>query len=824
MTYTLIPNIWYTITPETDCDIDTPNGISIHLPAGIQYFHFADSVSIDISGTATVTQNPPLFKPASASALGGGFIESNLRIGHGASAAVPAVCTLTLGNPTAEGTLMDNSTPVAAGASVTPLESYAAGTTYDMGIGDAPSVPALFMFSWTPGDAAAAQDFVDALNDLGNWEASPALETPLVHAVLDGDTGKVVLTLAEAGAAGNSLFVMVESANNSPIQETEDVSFSGGADRRALHLDAAPATYAHDFWPMTHPTAGGVLVVGDHTFAEVEEKAERAASISLALWSGYSTLGQFEFGVKYQGSGLYDFAWSDAPVEATPADLETALNTAANWSENGESMQAAPFVSTWDGTTERMTLTALAKSGEDGNNLTYYEYAMTPFEQPADPDFSGGQNARTLDEALELAVSTINGDAGSPIRAEIGEDSQGNKGIAVYALEAGSGHQYDCGQTTGSFFQISTFLMDDGQDARTLDEVAAAITAAGSDFADEVVVSHASGASTLTLTAATAGKAANAVVYTSTGCFGGETVKQGSTTRGKDAVSKTSWQIVLNGEVLDVEPAPTPEPLEEDTAMKNGGVYTVEADIDARTVTLAEHATASIIVSSKDGPIPNVQLPAWKWCTEDGLPAKLDYFRVSRLEVVDDGFYTSARLVSRYYTEREWLYTKMSSQTATTGDIVYVQEETHPFTNNAGFHWFNREGENTNANLTGVNNISLAGTEWTIAETRENGRYTFNRSATFKLAAPKKFSHMTCWASARYGSNPFFLLQAWDADAGEWVDAADVMKFKMIEGIGEVIVNVYPSTPRTDKWRILGLGDVNGVGVALTHTRFFETL
>lgn len=115
---------------------------------------------------------------------------------------------------------MDNSTPVAAGASVTPLLSYAAGTTYDMGIGDDPSVPALFMFSWTPGDAAAAQDFVDALNDLGNWSASPPLETPLVHAVLDGDTGKVVLTLAESGAAGNSLFVMVESANNSPIQET----------------------------------------------------------------------------------------------------------------------------------------------------------------------------------------------------------------------------------------------------------------------------------------------------------------------------------------------------------------------------------------------------------------------------------------------------------------------------------------------------------------------------------------------------------------------------------------------------------------------------
>ena len=615
MTYTLIPNIWYTITPETDCDIDTPNGISIHLPAGIQYFHFADSVSIDISGTATVTQNPPLFKPASASALGGGFIESNLRIGHGASAAVPAVCTLTLGDPTAEGTLMDNSNPVAAGASVTPLESYAAGTTYDMGIGDDPSVPALFMFSWTPGDAAAAQDFVDALNDLDNWEASPALETPLVHAVLDGESGEVVLTLATAGAAGNSLFVMVEMANNSPIQETEDVSFSGGADRRALHLDAAPATYAHDFWPMTHPTAGGVLVVGDHTFAEVEEKAERAASISFALGSGSGT---FEFGVKYQGSVLYEFLWNDVPLEVTPADLTTALNDADNWYENGERMAEAPFEATWDSTTERMTLTTLAKSGEDGNNLTYNAYAMTPFEEPADPDFSGGQNARTLDEALELAVSTINGDGDSPIRAEIGEDSQGNKGIAVYALEAGSGHQYACGQTTGLFFNINATLMYDGQDARTLDEVAAAITAEGSDFADEVVVSHASGATTLTLTAATAGKAANAIVYTSTGCFGGETVKQGSTTRGKDAVTQTDYEIVLNGG------APQPLDLTSTEPLKNGHVYTlaVAADTDLSALTVKQYATCELWLDYTAG---SVTWPTLYWLDGTSSDAQHDH-------------------------------------------------------------------------------------------------------------------------------------------------------------------------------------------------------
>lgn len=603
MTYTLIPNIWYTITPETDCDIDTPNGISIHLPAGIQYFHFADSVSIDISGTATVTQNPPLFKPASAAALGGGFIESNLRIGHGASAAVPAVCTLTLGDPTAEGTLMDNSTPVAAGASVTPLESYAAGTTYDMGIGDDPSVPALFMFSWTPGDAAAAQDFVDALNDLGNWEASPALETPLVHAVLDGDTGEVVLTLAESGAAGNSLFVMVESACTSPIQETEDVSFSGGADRRNLHLDAAPATYAHDFWPMTHPTAGGVLVVGDHTFAEVEEKA---AANAYGYWpneaGSYSTppIELRRLADPENPEGEYEVLWNDTGGFSSAEEFIAAFNSEQDAAEAEISeLEDNPFLITAKGD----------YAGAEGNRLVLVgnggEFYVT--------QLTGGQDARTLDEALELALSTVNGDGDSPIRAEIGEDSQGNKGIAVYAREAGSGHQYDCSQTTGSFFQINAFLMDGGQDARTLDEVAAAITAAGSDFADEVVVSHASGATTLTLTAATAGKAANAVVYTSAGCFGGETVKQGSTTRGKDAVTQTDYEIVLNGG--------TPQPLDLTSTepLKNGHVYTlaVAADTDLSALTVKQYATCELWLDYTAG---SVTWPQGMWWAEGSAP------------------------------------------------------------------------------------------------------------------------------------------------------------------------------------------------------------
>ena len=493
MTYTLIPNIWYTITPETDCDIETPNGISIHLPAGIQYFHFADSVSIDISGTATITQNPPLFKPASASALGGGFIESNLCIGHGAADAVAAVCTLTLGEPTDAGTLVDN--------------------------------------------------------------------------------------------AGHE-----------------------------LHLDAAPATFAHDFWAMTHPTAGGVLVVGDHTFAAVEEKA---AANAYGYWPNEAgSYSQPPIELRRlvdpeNPQGEYEVLWESLEGYVSDEEFVAAFNSEQEFAEAEITEHGY----------DDILITAKGDyTGAEGNRLVLANNDGGIYVT----QLTGGQDARTLDEALELAVSTINDDEDSPIRSKVGEDAQGNKGIAVYALEAGSGHNYDCGQTTGLFFDVNTSMAYDGEDARTLDEVAAAITAEGCDFADEVVVTHASGATTLTLTATTAGKAANAIVYTSTGCFGGETVKQGSTTRGKDAVEQTAFKIYLNGEVLDVEPAPTPEELEEDTAMKNHGVYLVTADATAQDftgITLADNATAEIWLTctSDDN---SVALPGstegWIWL--DAMP------------------------------------------------------------------------------------------------------------------------------------------------------------------------------------------------------------
>lgn len=485
----------YCVTSDSECEIvDTATNKTIHLHHAGEGQSYFTAIGLDSEPSDDSAIITPTFNGATAgNGSGGGYIESNLNVGHGAADAVAAVCTLTLGDPTEEGTLADN--------------------------------------------------------------------------------------------AGHE-----------------------------LHLDAAPATYAHDFWGMPHPTDGGVLVVGDHTFTEVEEKA---AANAYGYWpneaGSYSSppIELRRLADPENPAGEYEVLWESLESYGSDEEFVAAFNSEQGFAEAEISeLEETPFLITAKGD----------YAGAEGNRLVLVsnggEFYVT--------QLSGGQDARTLEEALELAVSTINDDEDSPIRAEVGEDAQGNKGIAVYALEAGSGHNYDCWQTTGLFFAVNTSMAYDGEDARTLDEVAAAITAEDSDFADEVVVTHASGASTLTLTAATAGKAANAIVYTSTGCFGGEKVKQGSTTRGKDAVEQTAFKIFLNGEVLDVEPAPTPEELEEDTAMKNHGVYLVTADATAQDftgITLADNATAEIWLTctSDDN---SVALPGstegWIWL--DAMP------------------------------------------------------------------------------------------------------------------------------------------------------------------------------------------------------------
>ena len=454
MTYTLIPKIWYTITPETDCDIDTPNGISIHLPAGIQYFHFADSVSIDISGTATVTQNPPLFKPASASALGGGFIESNLNVGHGAADAVAAQCTLTLGDLATGGTLEDSN-----GQSV-ELEAphkYAVGYA---SFRDAAAACTLTIGEWSK-----------------TWEAAPGARA----------TGWLQL------AAGAGTFIV-----------------------------------------------NGVIVNNPEDYTDVE------------AWNDILEPG-----------GVF---CSDESIESGSPKVNIAA----------------------------------IEYGEAGNAITLE--AVGEYFSVSGPTLAGGGDARTA----RGVYNDILEDADCPVDVTLDADELG---LGFTAKEYGVN---DTISAEGDMFS-NWSGMSGGHGDYTVAELVTAIESEFDDITPTAAATETDG--TITLTANTPGADANAITYTASGCFGSETVKQGSTTRGRNAVTQTAFKIYLNGAELDVEPAPLPTALTPTAQMRNGGVYTVAAAgtaLDFSAVTLGTNATAEVWVECTAA--TNITWPAaWKW-------------------------------------------------------------------------------------------------------------------------------------------------------------------------------------------------------------------
>lgn len=152
------------------------------------------------------------------------------------------------------GNVYTSSPAKAASVSLTPLESYAAETEYSLGIGDGSNTYG--GFTWTPGEAATPAEFADALNDLGNWGTGPQqpMETPLVHAELDEDTGKVVLTIVDEnwiGTDGNRLKVKAFNGNL-PISDEVPVNFSGGAD----YSRTLVGVMAHEEHVRVVPSAG----------------------------------------------------------------------------------------------------------------------------------------------------------------------------------------------------------------------------------------------------------------------------------------------------------------------------------------------------------------------------------------------------------------------------------------------------------------------------------------------------------------------------------------------------------------------------------------
>ena len=242
---------------------------------------------------------------------------------------------------------------------------------------------------------------------------------------------------------------------------------------------------------------------------------------------------------------------------------------------------------------------AAIEYGEAGNAITLE--AVGEFYSVSGPTLAGGANGRTSRDVYNDILE----DADCPVDVTLDADELSLGFTAkVYGVN-------DAISAVGDMFANWSGMSGGHGDY----SVAELITAIGGEF-DDITATAGETEGTIVLTAAEAGAAANATTYTATGCFGGGTVKQGSTTRGKNAVAQTDYGIILNGN--------QPHTLvggEHATAMKNGGVYTVAAAgtaLDFSDVTLGDNATAEVWVECTAA--TNITWPtAWRWL-EDSAP------------------------------------------------------------------------------------------------------------------------------------------------------------------------------------------------------------
>ncbi|MDO4221809.1 MAG: hypothetical protein Q4C88_06805 [Akkermansia sp.] len=343
-----------------------------------------------------------------------------------------------------------------------------------------------------------------------------------------------------------------------------------------------------------------------------------------------------------------------------------------------------------------------AETGETGNSIVISVENYEPVT------LAGGSTART---AVDV-YNDIHDDEDCPVDVTLDADEQD---LVFTAKEYGVNDEI---AITGSMFSDAAGMSGGHGDY----SVAELVTAIAGEF-DDITPTAGETEGTITLTANTAGAAANAITYTATGCFGSGTVKQGSTTRGKNAVEQTAFKIYLNGAELDVEPAPVPTALTPTTAMRNGGVYTVDADIDARNVTLPANATARIWAYKDTGPL-NVQWPSWKWLTEDGMQPEFDYFKQYRLQVERDNHATTAKVVDSYEVRPEFVHESLteSNRTNTSLQLYLLAAET---SQSAGAYdsndkgpqeAFNSNGDKYYSGFTPVNEKNLLGDEFIPTE------------------------------------------------------------------------------------------------------------
>ena len=344
---------------------------------------------------------------------------------------------------------------------------------------------------------------------------------------------------------------------------------------------------------VSHPEYGGKLEVADadgqtlYTFDTPAAPGD-FASIELTLAQGWELNG-IEFALDKGGGDTLELAYyweGDFVLE----DFADFLNSGAEGS-----LGDFAVAQTW-GPGIKITLKDPAFAGAAGNAVSYASRSMSPFTNEDGETFSGGgENARALAGLVEAMQ-----DDDAPVEVEV---NSGNDGVLLTSKLGGAAGAYNVVNAEGGDLWLG---VDDAlaiANPRTLEDLAGAI-AADATYMELASASVSDGKIVLTAPTTPTATEYNGFAYTASGCFGSGTVKQGSTTRGRNAVAQTAFKIYLNGDEFSgggTPSAPVPEPLGEDTAMKHGGVYTVAAAgaaLDFSAVTLAsDYALAEIWVT-----------------------------------------------------------------------------------------------------------------------------------------------------------------------------------------------------------------------------------
>ena len=373
---------------------------------------------------------------------------------------------------------------------------------------------------------------------------------------------------------------------------------------------------------LTDSNGQSVELAAPHAYAEgyLEFRdATEACTLSIGEWSM-----TWEEKTDAKASGTFYIMPDEETIPVTngeeeyPVQVPDDPTSVAGWNQSFTAAGCGIVCTATDPHGEIDVSVEAAEVGEDGNGIEIAVGSREPVT------LAGGSTARTKQDV----VDALNGGADCPVHASLDADEEAISLTAkVYGVN-------DAINATGDMFS-NWSGMSGGHGDYTVAELATAIEGGFSDITPAAGETE----GTITLTANDAGAAANAITYTASGCFGSGTVKQGSATRGKNAVAQTDHEVIVNGN--------QPRPLTPATAMKNGGVYTVAAAgaaLDFSAISLAENATAEIWVDV--GAETSIEWPGFYWVGTDSPDAPPDMSAVGRyrLELHNEGAVTYARL------------------------------------------------------------------------------------------------------------------------------------------------------------------------------------